>query len=172
MVKIHSGVSLLLLALISSLPTAHARPKTKVSVATLAATYNCTDIYFSDSSSTEADDLVIVVSRSGAVTGTATIRTTDPACDPLNEEGIDCTTERAVSFKMNKLATPKKKLIYMQSPLKRKTIDSTTKLSISGDVKTFFSSVRYRSIDGVASLGTSANSLTATLSCSAPTTLR
>jgi hypothetical protein len=154
------------------LPSAHAAPKAKVTVATLAATYTCGNLNFSDPSETEVNNLNIVVSRSGAISGTGIIRTTDPACEPLNEDGIDCTTERSISFTMAKLAAPKKKFVEYQSSLKRKIVDAASGLSLGGTVKTFFSSVRYRSIEGVASLGTSANSLTATLTCSAPNTLK
>ena len=163
---------IIMLALTAALPSAHAARQPRVTVATLAGTYSCGTLYFSDTSDTQVTNLTIVVSRSGAVSGTGTIQSTDPTCDPNNEDGVDCTSERDVTFTMAKLGTPKKKSINHVSTLKRKTVDSTSRLHLRGTVSTFFASVRYRGIDGVASLGNSSNSLTETISCSAPTTLR
>lgn len=165
-------IPLLLLAVSTSLPSAYAAPKPKVTVGTLAGTYTCTTLFFTDSSETTVSDFSIVVSKSGAISGAGVIKTTIPGCDPFNQDGIDCTPERSFSFTMPKLATPKKKSIFYQSALKKKKVDATTALTLSGTVKTFFSSVRYRSIDGVASLGSAANASVATISCTAPETVK
>jgi hypothetical protein len=151
-------------------PDAHAASKKKVTVATLAATYTCLYMGFS---SANIDDikLTLVVAKSGTVTGTGTISQTEAGCDVV--ERNDCTTTRNISFKLPKLAAPKKKVIYDQSSLKKTTIDAVTGLTISGVVRTFTgTTTRFREINGTASLGASRGSLATGLACLAPETTK
>jgi hypothetical protein len=151
-------------------PGACAAPKKKVTVATLAATYTCVSVGFS---SANIDDikLTLVVTKSGAVTGTGTIKQTEAGCDSIEQS--DCTTSRAISFKLPKLAAPKKKVIYDQSALKKTTIDAATGLTISGVVRTFTTgTTRFRDVSGTVSLGASSGSLATTLVCFTPDTIK
>jgi hypothetical protein len=152
-----------------SLPEALAANK-KVTVATLAGTYECLLTSFSDAKAT-AGRFSIVVAKSGGVTVSGTVEETEPNCDSFERE--DCTSRRSITFKFAKLTTPKKKSIYNQSALKKTTIDAASGFTLSGAVRTFVSgSIRYRDIYGIASLGAASGSLATTFSCFGPQTTK
>ena len=152
-----------------SLPEAHAA-KRKATVATLAGTYECLLTSFSDAKET-AGKFLIVVTKSGAATGSGTVEETEPNCDTFERE--DCTSRRSITFKFAKLSPPKKKSIFDQSALKKTTIDAASGFTVSGAVRTFVSgSIRYRDIFGIASLGAASGSPATTFSCLGPQTTK
>jgi hypothetical protein len=160
------------LAIASSSANAFAASK-KVSVKVFAATYECLSPFFQDSLNTEIKNLTIEISNSGAVTVTGTIAADIPGCDINDPDTETCKPERNFVASMKKLLAPKKKWAAYRSTLKKKTVDASSGLTLSGTVETFTSGrERYRSIRGTVSLGAQQGALSYNLSCSAPNTLK
>lgn len=162
--------SLLILCISMPLSDAYAASKKKVTVATLAGTYSCSQFFFSDANQTVVKALTFVVAKSGKISGSGVIESTVSNCDIIENE--TCTPSRQFTFTISKLGAPKKKTIYDQSTLKKTTIDPTSGLTVRGSVRTLFGATRSRDISGVASLGAGGSSLATSFSCYGPETVK